>query len=145
MRIVIQRVNRAAVRVEGKTVGEIGKGLLLLVGIRESDNLEVAEICADKCTNLRIFEDQDGKMNRSLLETGGSILAVSQFTLYGDVRKGRRPSFLEAARPEKAEPLYDHFISHLRGQGMHVETGIFGAMMEVEIQNWGPVTILLES
>ena len=145
MRIVVQRVSRASVTVDKKIVAQIGKGLVLLIGFKEGDSKDDLPFWADKCVNLRIFEDNDGKMNVSLLESGGEILAVSQFTLYGDVRKGRRPSFIEAARPEAAEPLYNAFVELLRTKGVKVSTGIFGAMMDVELINAGPVTILLDN
>ena len=145
MRIVVQRVSRARVTVENKLVGEIGKGLVLLIGFKNGDTKDILPLWADKCVNLRIFEDADGKMNVSLLESGGEILAISQFTLYGDASKGRRPSFIDAARPELAEPLYDEFVNLLRGKDVKVGTGVFGAMMDVELVNAGPVTILLDS
>ena len=145
MRIVVQRVNRAQVSVEEKEVGRIGTGLVLLIGFREGDSRDILPFWVDKCVNLRIFEDRDGKMNVSLLETGGEILAISQFTLYGDTSTGRRPSFINAARPEIAEPLYDEFVQLLRAKGVKVSTGIFGAMMDVDLVNSGPVTILLDS
>lgn len=144
MRIVVQRVSRACVSVDGQIVGQIGMGLLLLIGFRESDAEEELAFWADKCVHLRIFNDPDEKMNRSLLDVEGEILAVSQFTLYGDARKGRRPSFVDAAKPEIAEAMYLRFIELLRKKGVRVATGIFGAMMEVEIHNSGPVTIILE-
>ncbi len=145
MRIVVQRVSRAHVTVESRLVGAIGNGLVLLIGFKNDDTVDVLPFWADKCVNLRIFEDQEGKMNRSLLETGGEILAISQFTLYGNAGKGRRPSYIEAARPEIAEPLYHQFVDLLRGKGITVSTGIFGAMMDVELVNKGPVTLLLDS
>ncbi|KAB2881479.1 D-tyrosyl-tRNA(Tyr) deacylase [bacterium] len=145
MRIVVQRVSRASVTVERKIISRIGKGLVLLIGFKEGDTNDDLSFWAEKCVNLRIFEDNGGKMNVSLLESGGEILAVSQFTLYGDVRKGRRPSFIEAARPEAAEPLYNAFVELLRAKGVKVSTGIFGAMMDVELINAGPVTILLDN
>jgi D-tyrosyl-tRNA(Tyr) deacylase len=125
--------------------GKIDSGLVLLVGITHSDTKDDAEYVAEKIANLRIFEDGDGTMNRSVKDVDGAILSVSQFTLYGDTRKGRRPSFVDAARPEQAEPLYDFFNEKLREQGLRVETGIFGAMMEVALVNDGPVTLLIES
>ncbi|MBL7993800.1 D-tyrosyl-tRNA(Tyr) deacylase [bacterium] len=145
MRIVVQRVSRASVTVDKKIVAQIDKGLVLLIGFKEGDTNEDLSFWAEKCVNLRIFEDNDGKMNVSLMESGGEILAVSQFTLYGDVRKGRRPSFIEAARPEAAQPLYDAFVELLRAKGVKVSTGIFGTMMDVELINAGPVTILLDN
>lgn len=144
MRIVAQRVQRASVSVSNVCVSQIDRGLVLLIGFHETDDEKELRFWAEKCLNLRIFEDADGKMNRSVTEVGGSILAISQFTLYGDVRKGRRPSFVEAARPETAEPLYDQFVAALRHGGIPVVTGIFGAFMDVEIHNAGPVTIILE-
>ena len=144
MRIIVQRVSKARVVVEGQIVGEIGRGLVLFIGIKDGDKVDDLEFWADKCLNLRIFEDQDQKMNLSLLEVRGEILAISQFTLYGDVRKGRRPNFLAAAKPEIAEPLYTQFVQILKNKGIAVATGVFGARMEVEIHNSGPVTIILE-
>ncbi|NUM81594.1 D-tyrosyl-tRNA(Tyr) deacylase [bacterium] len=144
MRIIVQRVSHASVSVDGQIVGQIGMGLVLLIGFRESDTEEELAFWADKCTHLRIFNDPDEKMNLSLLDVGGEILAISQFTVYGDARKGRRPSFTDAAKPEIAEPLYLRFIALLRKKGIRVAAGIFGAMMEVEIHNSGPVTIILE-
>lgn len=144
MRIVLQRVAVACVRVDGEVVGAIGPGLLLLVGIAPADvRLDLAEI-ARKVVLLRVFEDEGGKMNRSIRDAGGEVLAVSQFTLYGDVRRGRRPSFTEAARPEVAEPVFDTFVAGLRAEGVRVETGRFGAKMAVELVNDGPVTLVLE-
>src|SRR5579885_2319221 len=145
MRAVIQRVRRAAVRVGSKTVGEIGAGLLVLAGVAAGDTEEAVEYIAEKTAALRIFPDAEVKMNLSVEESGGGILAISQFTLFGDVRRGRRPSFITAARPEIAEPLYQHFVTVLRARGLHVECGVFGAIMEVELVNDGPVTILLDS
>jgi D-aminoacyl-tRNA deacylase len=145
MRAVVQRVSRASVRVEGKTVGEIGPGLMVLVGIAATDTPEAASTLAEKVATLRIFPDQGGKMNRSVVESGGAVLAVSQFTLHGDARKGRRPSFIAAAAWDVAEPLYEQFLTALRGYGLHVESGIFRATMEVELVNDGPVTILLDT
>jgi len=144
MRIVVQRVLEASVRIDGKTVGQIGPGLVLLIGIHASDTETDMEFWADKFIHLRIFNDEHEKMNRSLLEINGEILAISQFTLYGDARKGRRPSFIDAARPEVAEPLYNGFVGLLREKGIQVATGVFGAMMDVEIHNSGPVTLILE-
>ncbi|MFC4618119.1 D-aminoacyl-tRNA deacylase [Camelliibacillus cellulosilyticus] len=144
MRVVVQRVKEASVTVEGQIVGAIKEGLLLLVGIKQSDTLNEIQYVADKIAGLRIFEDDDQKMNRSIADQGGSILSVSQFTLYGDTAKGRRPSFIEAARPEKAEPLYEAFNERLRAQGLVVETGVFGAMMDVALVNDGPVTLIVE-
>jgi D-tyrosyl-tRNA(Tyr) deacylase len=144
MRILIQRVTQGSVTVEGKRVGEIGKGLVALVGVGRGDGPPQADWLAEKTANLRIFEDEAGKMNRSVLEAGGSVLVVSQFTLYANTEKGRRPSFIEAALPEEAEPLVTHFADRLRAQGVVVQTGIFRAVMLVEIHNDGPVTIWLE-
>lgn len=145
MRAVVQRVSRASVRVEGKTAGEIGPGLVVLLGVAQTDSLQAAAYMAEKVATLRIFEDAEGKMNRSVCDVRGAVLAVSQFTLYGDARRGRRPSFLAAARPEIAEPLYAQFFTALRGYGLRVESGVFRAIMEVELINDGPVTILLDS
>jgi len=145
MRAVVQRVSRAQVSVGQEVVGKIGPGLLVLLGISKSDAQADAEYLAAKITGLRIFEDENGKMNLSLKETGGAVLAVSQFTLYGDVRKGRRPSFDEAASPELARELYEYFVSKIREAGSTCETGRFQAMMRVELVNDGPVTILMDS
>jgi D-tyrosyl-tRNA(Tyr) deacylase len=144
MRVLIQRVSRAEVRIEGRTVGRIGDGLLLLVGFRQGDAEDALSWMADKVVGLRIFSDADDKMNRSIVEAGGSLLVVSQFTLYGDASKGRRPSFVDAAKPEVAIPLYNRFVELLRATGIPTETGEFGAMMDVELVNNGPVTIWLE-
>ena len=145
MRAVLQRVSRAKVTVEGRVTGEIGGGLMILLGIGRGDTSAVAASLAEKCANLRIFEDDQGKMNRSLLEVKGSVLAVSQFTLYGDARGQRRPSFITAAPPELANTLYEEFCESLRKLGVTVATGIFQTMMSVELVNEGPVTILLDS
>ncbi|MGG1313897.1 MULTISPECIES: D-aminoacyl-tRNA deacylase [Cohnella] len=145
MRVVLQRVANASVRVNGSVVGEIGAGLLLLVGIKQEDTEADLAWMADKVAGLRIFEDGEGKMNLSLMDVGGAVLSVSQFTLYGDCRKGRRPNFMAAARPEKASELYDRFNAMLREKGITVATGIFGAMMEVSLVNDGPVTLVLDS
>jgi len=145
MRAVVQRVSRARVTVEGKRTGEIGGGLMILLGVGREDSSSVAVSMAEKCANLRIFEDDQGKMNRSLLDVKGSALVVSQFTLYGDARGQRRPSFISAAPPELAKALYEEFCAALRKLGVTVETGIFQAMMSVELVNEGPVTILLDS
>ena len=145
MRIVLQRSKAAKVIVEGRTVGQIDSGLVLLVGITHGDTLEDAVYLAEKIVHLRIFEDEHEKMNHSLLDVGGSILSVSQFTLYGDCRKGRRPNFMEAARPEEANVIYEAFNEELRKRGVHTETGVFGAMMDVQLTNDGPVTLILES
>jgi D-tyrosyl-tRNA(Tyr) deacylase len=145
MRAVVQRVTKASVAINGNVVGEINKGLVILLGVKNGDNETDAKFIADKCVNLRIFADEAGKFNLSALEIGGELLAISQFTLYGDARKGRRPSFVEAAPPEISEPLYQKFVSYLKASGLKVATGEFGAMMLVEIHNDGPVTIILES
>ena len=144
MRIVLQRVSRASVRVDGQTTGSVESGLLILIGIGAADVAEDVDHAVEKVANLRIFPDGQGLMNRSLRETGGSALVVSQFTLLADVHKGRRPSFIAAAAPEVAEPLVDRFVAMLKEAGIRTETGIFGAAMEVELVNDGPVTILLE-
>jgi D-tyrosyl-tRNA(Tyr) deacylase len=145
MKVVLQRAKQAQVTVEGETVGAIDHGLVLLVGITHGDTEEDARYLAEKIAHLRIFEEEDGKMNQSVKDAGGAILSISQFTLYGDCRKGRRPNFMEAAKPEHAEPLYEMFNSHLEQLGLHVETGRFGAMMDVQLINDGPVTLLVES
>ncbi len=145
MRAVIQRVKESSVTVKNEIIGKIGRGLLVLLGVANEDKANDAEYLADKITNLRIFEDDKGKMNRSLLETGGEMIVVSQFTLLGDCRKGRRPSFVNAADPEKANKLYEHFIKEVRQKGVSVKTGRFRAMMEVSLINDGPVTIILEN
>jgi D-tyrosyl-tRNA(Tyr) deacylase len=145
MRAVLQRVSRARVTVEGRVTGEIGPGLMVLLGVGREDTPAVATSLAEKVANLRIFEDDQGKMNRSLLEVKGSALVVSQFTLYGDARGQRRPSFITAAPPDKANALYEEFSEALRKLGVTVATGIFQAMMSVELVNEGPVTILLDS
>jgi D-tyrosyl-tRNA(Tyr) deacylase len=145
MRAVVQRVSRAKVTVEGRISGEIGTGLMVLLGVGREDSPAVAASLAEKVANLRIFEDEQGKMNRSLLDVKGEVLVVSQFTLYGDARGQRRPSFISAAPPEQAAALYEEFNKALRGLGVTVATGIFQAMMSVELVNEGPVTILLDS
>jgi D-tyrosyl-tRNA(Tyr) deacylase len=145
MRVVIQRVSRGAVRLHGRTVGEIGKGLVVLLGIASGDTREAASYLAGKVAELRIFPDKDARMNLTVSETRGAVLVVSQFTLFGDVRRGRRPSFVAAARPEVAEPLYEAFVEALLARELHVETGMFRATMEVELVNDGPVTILVDS
>jgi D-tyrosyl-tRNA(Tyr) deacylase len=145
MRAVIQRVKKAEVRVGGRVLGSVGAGLLVLLGIGKEDTLEAAESLADKIFTLRIFDDDKGRMNRSISETGGGLLCVSQFTLYGDCRKGRRPSYDRAALPDVARGLYEAFVASLRTRGITVETGQFQAMMEVELVNDGPVTLLLDS
>ncbi len=145
MRALLQRVTAGKVTIGGTTSGEIGPGLVILLGVTGSDTLEDVRYLSAKCVELRIFEDEAGKMNRSLLDVGGAALIVSQFTLYGDASHGRRPSFTRAARPELAEPLYEAFIEAVRARGVPVGTGRFGAEMQLEIHNDGPVTILLES
>jgi D-tyrosyl-tRNA(Tyr) deacylase len=145
MRAVIQRVMSSSVAVEGKVVGEIGAGFLVLLGVARDDSPEDADYLAEKIMNLRVFTDEQGKMNLSLFDTGGAMLVVSQFTLYADARRGRRPSFIDAAEPEKANALYEYFAERARAQGIKVETGVFQAMMQVSLVNDGPVTILLDS
>ena len=145
MRAVIQRVSRASVGVDGKAVGSIGLGFLVLLGVEEDDNLEDLDYVVKKIDGLRIFEDSEEKMNLNLQSVGGQILLISQFTLHGNTRKGNRPSFVRAARPEKALDLYEEAVDRLKGLGHWVETGEFGASMEVELVNSGPVTILLDS
>ena len=145
MRAVIQRVERASVSVEGEIKGQIGAGFLVLIGVEEGDGDVDFKYIADKVPNLRVFEDEQGKMNRSLLDVGGELLAVSQFTLLGDARGGRRPSFITAARPETADPMYERLVADWRVRGIRVETGVFGAHMKVSLVNDGPVTILLDS
>ncbi|MGQ9586044.1 MAG: D-aminoacyl-tRNA deacylase [Anaerolineae bacterium] len=145
MRAVVQRVNHAAVLVDGRTVGQIGAGFLVLLGIKEGDDEEDARYLAQKIAHLRVFPDADGKFNLSLLDTGGEALVVSQFTLYADTRKGRRPSFSHAALPEVAEPMVERFVELLAAEGVPVQTGRFQAMMQVRLENDGPVTIWLDS
>jgi len=145
MRAVVQRVSRAQVAVHGEVTGEIGPGLLVLLGVGREDTDADAEYLAQKIVGLRVFEDDQGKMNRSVPDVGGSVLAVSQFTLYGDVRRGKRPSFDGAAPPEKARQLYEFFVERVRAAGLRCETGRFQEMMKVELINEGPVTILLDS
>lgn len=145
MRAVVQRVTEARVDVAGHTVGQIGAGLLVLLGVARDDTPADSQYLAEKITNLRIFDDTEGKMNRSLLDIHGSMLVVSQFTLYGDVRRGRRPSYSDAAEPEKANELYQDFVDRVRSLGIQTETGVFQAMMKVSLTNDGPVTILLDS
>ncbi|MET0398938.1 MAG: D-aminoacyl-tRNA deacylase [Longimicrobiaceae bacterium] len=144
MRVVLQRVAGARVTVEGRVTGEIGRGLLLLAGFTDGDTEETLRWMADKVVGLRVFTDAEGKMNLSVEEVDGAVLVVSQFTLYGDARRGRRPSFVDAARPEVAIPLYERFVALLRAAGRPVATGEFGAMMQVELTNDGPVTLVLE-
>ena len=145
MRAVIQRVSRAKVTVDGEVTGEIGRGILILLGVSKADSEKEALYLLEKTLNLRIFEDAEGRMNLSLLDIGGELLVVSQFTLYGDARKGRRPSFIEAAAPDDANRLYEFFVTEARKQISKVGTGRFQAMMQVELVNDGPVTILLDS
>ena len=145
MRAVIQRVERASVSVEEEIKGQIGAGFLVLIGVEEGDGDADFRDIAEKVPNLRVFEDEQGKMNRSLLDVGGELLAVSQFTLLGDARGGRRPSFITAARPETADPMYEWLVADWRARGIRVETGVFGAHMKVSLVNDGPVTILLDS
>jgi len=141
---VLQRVSRASVEVGGEKISSIGKGLLLLVGADKGDSQEIAAILADKCLTLRIFEDEEGKMNNSISNADGEILAVSQFTLSADLSRGRRPSFTTAMEPEAAEKLFDYFVDRLKNSGLNIRTGKFGAKMKVEIENDGPVTFVLE-
>lgn len=145
MKAVVQRVSQANVKVDGTTIGEINQGLMILLGIADGDSQADIEAIVNKIIHLRIFEDEAGKMNLSLMDIGGEILSVSQFTLYGDVRKGRRPSFSKAAAPKEAEELYDAFNKYIREQKITVETGSFGAMMDVSLTNDGPVTFVIES
>ena len=146
VRVIVQRTTQAKVTVDGNVTGQIEHGLMLLVGLTHEDGLKDLEYCAKKVANLRIFEDEAGKMNLSVKDVCGAILSISQFTLYGETKKGNRPSFIEAARPEVAEPLYDQFNEILRDNyGLKVETGVFGAMMDVSFTNNGPVTLIVES
>ena len=144
MRAVVQRVSKASVSVDSEVVGSIGPGLVIFVGVTHEDGDEEARFLAGKIANLRIFADEESKFNRSALDVGGEALVISQFTVYGDARKGRRPNFVEAAPPEIAEPLIERFVFFLREEGLRVETGVFGAMMMVETHNDGPVTIIVE-
>ena len=144
MRVLLQRVSQAKVTVDGEVIGRIGRGFLLLVAITHTDTVAEAEWLARKVAGLRLFEDSDGKINLGLAEVGGAVLAVSQFTLYGDTSRGRRPSFIEAARPDSAEPLFNSFVDLLRRENLQVEIGRFGAMMMVDLTNDGPVTLMLE-
>lgn len=144
MRALIQRVSRASVTVDGRVAGRIGRGFVVLLGVTHADGRAEADWVADRIAGLRVFEDEAGKMNLSLADVGGELLVVSQFTLYGDTRKGRRPSFTDAAAPQHAEPLVDYFVERLRDAGFTVATGVFGAHMAVEIHNDGPVTLLVE-
>lgn len=145
MRLVIQRVSEASVEIESEINGEIKEGFMVLVGITNDDNKEVVEKMADKLIHLRIFEDENEKLNLSLMDVKGEILSISQFTLYANCKKGRRPSFLDAAKPDLSKPLYEYFNEYLTKKGVHVETGIFGAMMNVSLINDGPTTIILDS
>ncbi|MCC2928294.1 MULTISPECIES: D-aminoacyl-tRNA deacylase [Bacillus] len=145
MKLVVQRVTEASVTVDGDVIGQIGQGIMVLVGITHDDTEEDAAYLAEKMVNLRIFDDNDGKMNLSLLDTGGEVLSVSQFTLYGDTRKGRRPNYMNAAKPDKALGLYEKWNDLLREKGIKVETGKFGAMMDVKLTNSGPVTLIMDS
>ena len=145
MRAVVQRVKSSSVKIEDEIVAQIGKGLLVLLGVAKGDAVQNADYLANKIINLRIFEDHGDRMNQSLLETGGELLAVSQFTLLADCRKGRRPSFIEAADPEKASDLYERFVNTVRAKGVEVQTGRFRALMEVALINDGPVTVIIES
>ena len=145
MRAVVQRASEASVSVLGEIVGRIGPGLVILLGVGKTDTEEDADLLADKVVHLRVFPDDAGQMNRSALDVGGGLLVISQFTLMGDARRGRRPSYVEAAAPEEAERLYTHFVERLRPSGLDVATGVFRAMMDVALVNQGPVTILLDS
>jgi D-tyrosyl-tRNA(Tyr) deacylase len=145
MRAVVQRVSEASVRVEGETVGRIGRGLVVLLGVGRGDGPADADSLAERVVHLRVFPDAAGQMNLSVLEVGGAVLAVSQFTLYGDCRKGRRPGYTDAAPPEEAQPLYDRFVAKLRESNLTVQEGVFRAMMDVALVNQGPVTLLLDS
>lgn len=144
MRALLQRVSRAQVTVEGRVVGAIDRGFVILLGVTHSDTTAVVDWLANKIAGIRLFEDAEGKMNAALSDVDGAVLVISQFTLYGDARKGRRPSFTDAARPEQAEPLVDYFVEQLRRHGLTVATGVFGAAMDVEIHNDGPVTLMVE-
>jgi D-aminoacyl-tRNA deacylase len=145
LKIVVQRAKHAEVKVKNETVGKISEGFMLLVGVTHEDSEQDADYLADKIANLRVFEDEEQKMNLSLIDVGGQVLSISQFTLYGDCRKGRRPNFMAAAKPDQAQPLYDYFNAKLREKGITVQTGEFGAMMDVSFTNVGPVTLILES
>jgi len=144
MKSVLQRVRRGRVLVDGDTIAAIERGLVILIGVGHADTKNEAEWLAEKCAVLRVFEDEQGKTNLSVQDVGGEVLVISQFTLYADTRKGRRPSFIKAASPEIAQPLVDHFVDHMRGLGISIQKGVFGAHMLVEIENDGPVTIILE-
>ncbi len=145
MRAILQRVTKGAVSIDEQIVSEIGRGLVLLLGIKKDDSLEDVKFVANKCINLRIFDDENGNLNKSLLDIAGEMLIISQFTLYGETRKGRRPGFSDAAPPAIAEPFYEAFIEQVKSSGIQVATGKFGAMMQVFIQNDGPVTLIVES
>lgn len=145
MKVVLQRAKNATVSVDSEIVGQINRGLVLLVGVTHEDTEKDADYLAEKIINLRIFEDENGKMNLSLKDTEGSILSISQFTLYGDTKKGRRPNFMEAAKPDHAKEIYDYFNDKLNTFGVNVQTGVFGAMMDVAFTNDGPVTLIMES
>lgn len=145
MRLVVQKVSQTSVKIEGEIVGAIDKGYMVLVGITNGDDELLVEKMVDKLVNLRIFEDENDKLNLSLLDVGGSVLSISQFTLYANCKKGRRPSFIDAAKPDISSPLYDFFNKKLEEKGINVERGVFGAMMEVSLINDGPVTIILDS
>ena len=145
MRLVVQRVLEASVAVDGEELGRVAQGFMVLCGVEDGDTQEDVKYCVEKTVHLRVFEDEQGKMNRSILDAGGAVLAISQFTLHGDVRHGRRPSFIRAARPETAVPLYDAYCEGLREAGLRVETGRFGADMKVSLVNNGPVTLLVDS
>ena len=145
MRAVIQRVKESSVAVDNKIIGRIGRGLMVLLGVAKEDTVREADYLADKIVNLRVFEDETGKMNRSLLETGAAMLVVSQFTLLGDCRKGRRPSYINAAGPDEANVLYEYFVRQVKQKGIQVQTGQFRAMMDVSLINDGPVTLIVES
>ena len=145
MRLVVQRVLEASVKVDGEELGRVGQGYMVLCGVEDGDTMEDVKYCVEKTVGLRVFEDDAGKMNRSIMDAGGAVLAISQFTLHGDVRHGRRPSFIRAARPETAVPLYDAYCEGLRAAGLQVETGRFGADMKVSLINDGPVTLLNDS
>ena len=145
MRAVVQRVSEASVCINGETVGKIGKGFMILLGVTEGDTPELCAYLAEKCAGLRVFSDENDKMNLSLKDVAGEVLVISQFTLYGDCRKGKRPSFIAAAKPETAIPLYERFIAKLQNRDLHVETGRFGADMKVSLVNDGPVTLILDS
>ncbi|WP_339323913.1 D-aminoacyl-tRNA deacylase [Paenibacillus sp. FSL W8-0194] len=145
MRVVVQRCKEAQVTVNGEITGRIGQGLMVLVGVTHEDTEKDAQYLADKVAGLRIFEDGEGKMNYSVTDVGGGVLSVSQFTLYGDCRKGKRPNFMAAAKPDRALELYERFNLELSAKGLQVETGIFGEMMDVAFTNWGPVTLIIDS